>query len=92
MNTAARQPISREAIWDAFTAYCNDAAWSMSPEAFDLAKESIEELESFHVQMFDHWYVRNVYRFQKMRETDRRASRYIIRRFIGDLTGGRVKL
>ncbi len=88
----AIEPISRDKIWEAFVAYLPTIGAILSEDGFDLVKNAIEEMERFRVELADHWYVRNVYRFQKMRETDRRMARYALKRFVADIATRKVRL
>ncbi len=92
IRTSTAEPVSRDKIWDSFVAYCQGKSWDMSESGFDMGKDAIFEMPTFQSQNFDFWYLSNSYRYSKMRESDRRASRYIVRLFIADITTGKIKI
>lgn len=78
------EPIERDVLWEIFYAFCMSHAWTMQEDAFLFSRDALDEIKRFDEFAFNDWYLRNAYRYEKMRETDRRAARYILRRFINE--------
>lgn len=63
------------------------------PEAANtLVEDALEEMIELRTQLFDDWWLRNHYRYMRLRELDRRRARELARRFLAALCLGKVAL
>lgn len=79
-------------VWGKGSPKYSDMYIQVKDHDFQLAHDAIEELLEFRPNLFDEWYLRNHHRFLKMRETDRRRVRMLVRIFFEDCFYGRVEL
>jgi hypothetical protein len=84
--------VSREALVAAYDLWLKGRNDDCLPRQRDMAKDSLSEMVLLRTARFDDWYRRNAYRYDDMREIDRRRARILVRCFVADLSLGKVPI
>ena len=92
MVATSSRIVPRDVIVAAFYAYCEGQQKALSEAEGKLAADALEECVELRTARYDDWWLRNNYRYRKMRETERRNARHAVRSFIGQLQVGKIEL
>lgn len=92
MSRAALKTVPREAIVAAFHAWLAATGKTLTKDGETLAADAIEELVEVKAQLFEDWWLRNFYRYKKMRELDRAPARNAARAFIAQFQLGKIEV
>lgn len=89
MDKLGVTPVSREQLVAHFREWVaarDRVAEALPGRVWALADDALRELMVLSTQRFDDWWLRNHYRYVKLRELDRRRIRNLVRTFIGEIS------
>lgn len=97
---AKRAPaISRDAIIAAFHPWVKGDVMKALYEkiqdnkpAVTLIEDALEQVIELRVASYDHWWQMNHWRYNHLREIDRRSARECVRAFVAEIQLGRIKI
>lgn len=91
-NQAAGRVVSREKIVAAFHAYCAGREINLAEPVGQVANDALEEMVVISTPRLEDWWVRNHYRYSKLREIDRRLCRFMLNDFVAAFQHGKVEI
>lgn len=75
----------REFYTKAFCLWCDGRGIKLSPRQIALADTALSELPALNTGQFNDWWLRNYWRFNAMRELERKPAREAIVSFLSPL-------
>lgn len=84
--------VTRAQVLQAFNAWLKTNGDQLDGEAHALAADALQEIVELRTPLFDEWYVRNHYRYRRLKEVERRRSRALCRLFVALVSLGKVAI
>jgi hypothetical protein len=84
--------VSRGTVSEAFLAWVKEKKSTVADEALGIVNDAFAEMFDLKVLTFRDWWLRNHYRYAKLREIERAQARRFAQSFLVDVSLGKVKL